>query len=709
MAGLFISYRREDSAPYAGRLYDRLSRDLAEHEVFIDIDTIDPGDDFVEVINARLDSCNAVIALIGRSWTTSTDRTGARRLDNPDDYIRKEIATALSRKVRVIPVLVGGAEMPRSTDLPDDLKPLSRRNAIELRDTRFHGDVDRLIETLRRTTAPVTTAQSAGSPQPTPSIHAEDRDRPQTSRTEAAPAELAAGSLTPLAGRGAEAQTPHGIAPRGLLRTRKSPLALAALVAGFIAIAVFITGAIFWAMRPDTVDVPDVIGKTVQEARLAITAAGFAVREESSTENENAAEGTVIEQKPAPGRQTDSDGSIAIVVARVPQTEIPNIVGEKLEQAKILIAGRGLVLGSTETKESSDRPPGEILEQRPSAGTHSRKGETVDLVVAVAPSIVVPDVRGQPLSQARSALTAAGARIGRVEYRKSSKMHSGLVLDQRPAPGQKLETGGKVQLVLAALVDVEVPNTVGWPLSKARAALEKVGLAAGEIKKAGLHDNTEMKEPLVRAQFPLAAAQVKVGDAVNLVVAEPGVRVPDLARMPLERARLLLESAGLAVGDVNEARSRSVSAGSVVKQSPGADKLVAKGFAITLTVAAEPPVKKLAMPDFVGAPRAAAIERLHSMGVRNITSKPVQNADAKPDEVLKQIPDPRSSIATDTAVTLQYAARIKWINAPGKISSSDDARAYANEHCPKACLGIGGKWRRQFKSGTIVSCGCDVK
>jgi len=150
MSRIFISYRRDDSAGYAGRLYDRLSQRFGGDQIFMDIDTIEPGLDFVEVIEKAVGSCDVLIALIGRQWLTIADATGRRRLDNPEDFVRLEIATALDRNIRVIPVLVRGATMPRSTDLPDVLKKLSRRNALEISDTRFHYDVDRLIETLEK-------------------------------------------------------------------------------------------------------------------------------------------------------------------------------------------------------------------------------------------------------------------------------------------------------------------------------------------------------------------------------------------------------------------------------------------------------------------------------------------------------------------------------------------------------------------------------
>jgi len=151
MKGIFISYRRQDSQSAAGRLADHLRDAMAGVPIFRDVETIEPGVDFVDAIGRALQSCGVLLAVIGPRWSSATDTTGKRRLDNPDDYTRLEIATALQRPdVRVIPVLVEGAVMPAGDELPDDLKPLSRRNAIELTDKRWEFDVSTLGETLRK-------------------------------------------------------------------------------------------------------------------------------------------------------------------------------------------------------------------------------------------------------------------------------------------------------------------------------------------------------------------------------------------------------------------------------------------------------------------------------------------------------------------------------------------------------------------------------
>jgi hypothetical protein len=142
---IFVCYRREDSAGHAGRLYDRLSKRFGGDRVFMDVSTVEPGEDFVDAIQRTVSACDVQVVLIGKRWLKVTDVHGRPRLENPQDFVRLEIATALERQIRVIPVLVGGAAMPHSSELPDSLASLTRRSAFELSDMAFHEAVDRLI------------------------------------------------------------------------------------------------------------------------------------------------------------------------------------------------------------------------------------------------------------------------------------------------------------------------------------------------------------------------------------------------------------------------------------------------------------------------------------------------------------------------------------------------------------------------------------
>jgi hypothetical protein len=161
---IFISYRRDDSAGYAGRLFDHLTKHFGSRNVFMDIDTIEPGEDFRNVVQNAVSKCDVVLVMIGKQWLNITDPQGKRRLDDPLDWVRVEIASALANpKVRVIPVLVRDVSMPGTHDLPQDLKELSWRNATELSDNRFQYDANELIKVIERagvSPAPTTPTQS---------------------------------------------------------------------------------------------------------------------------------------------------------------------------------------------------------------------------------------------------------------------------------------------------------------------------------------------------------------------------------------------------------------------------------------------------------------------------------------------------------------------------------------------------------------------
>ena len=121
----------------AGRLFDRLSERFGESNVFMDVDSIEPGIDFSQAIERAVQKCDVLLALIGRAWLSATDEHGRRRLDDPDDLVVLEIKSALERDIRVIPLLIDGAAAPSHDDLPEGLAPLARRNAIPTRPRHF--------------------------------------------------------------------------------------------------------------------------------------------------------------------------------------------------------------------------------------------------------------------------------------------------------------------------------------------------------------------------------------------------------------------------------------------------------------------------------------------------------------------------------------------------------------------------------------------
>jgi hypothetical protein len=147
MPGVFVSYRREETAGYAGRLRERLSEFFDEDYISMDL-PISPGEDFVEKIEQGVGSCDVLLAVIGRNWVTITDADGERRLEDPRDFTRLEVEAALRHGVRVIPVLVDGAELPNGKDLPGALARLARLQAHEVSDMRWDFDTQKLVEAI---------------------------------------------------------------------------------------------------------------------------------------------------------------------------------------------------------------------------------------------------------------------------------------------------------------------------------------------------------------------------------------------------------------------------------------------------------------------------------------------------------------------------------------------------------------------------------
>jgi len=148
--GIFVSYRRDDARQAAGRLADNLAEQFGSERIFRDVETIELGVDFTKALHQALNSCVVMLVLIGRNWLDIRAADGTRRLDDAKDWIRQEIVSALQRDIRVVPVLVDGAALPDEKDLPADLQPLVRRQALELDDSRWKGDLQRLVTMLSK-------------------------------------------------------------------------------------------------------------------------------------------------------------------------------------------------------------------------------------------------------------------------------------------------------------------------------------------------------------------------------------------------------------------------------------------------------------------------------------------------------------------------------------------------------------------------------
>jgi sugar phosphate isomerase/epimerase len=151
VSGIFISYRHTDGAGYAGRIFDRLQAEFGATRVYRDVDSIASGTNFPDEIARQLARCNVVLVVIGPAWCDARNAAGGRRLDDTDDWVRIEVAQALKRDICVIPVTVGGANLPDASALPEDLRDLIRRQSRELRDgDTWRGDLDLLVQQIAK-------------------------------------------------------------------------------------------------------------------------------------------------------------------------------------------------------------------------------------------------------------------------------------------------------------------------------------------------------------------------------------------------------------------------------------------------------------------------------------------------------------------------------------------------------------------------------
>jgi formylglycine-generating enzyme required for sulfatase activity len=179
MSKILISYRRDDSADVTGRIYDRLTQQFDRASVFKDVDSIPLGVDFRIYLDEQVAKCDVFLAVIGRDWIRKRGSKGKSRLEEPGDFVRIEVESALKRQIPVIPVLVGGASIPPAERLPASIQDLSYRHGIVVRpDPDFHRDLDRLIEYLKQQISGLSEPQTAPAHQSKPVLREKTQIEP---------------------------------------------------------------------------------------------------------------------------------------------------------------------------------------------------------------------------------------------------------------------------------------------------------------------------------------------------------------------------------------------------------------------------------------------------------------------------------------------------------------------------------------------------
>jgi len=454
---IFISYRRSEADFPAGWLYDHLVAQFGRDQVFKDVDSIEPGEDFAEVIADAVGSCDVLLVLIGDRWLTISDEDGKRRLDDPSDLIRLEIEAALARNVRVIPILVGRTGMPPAEQLPASLVRLARRQALELSPSRFKSDMARLLRALDKTLVeeqarrgveepPNGRVDAGGAGELAGAVTVEDEAGPPVTPRAPVPVDEPAGGSTS-AGRG-----PVDPAPARQWRGRWSVRALRARprslgkLAAVLLVAIALVVAIdLIARRQALAEVPDLAGSTTQSAteRLKRSKLPFEVRSRPDT----ASEGTVLETEPPAGTTLARGEVVVVYVSSGPSgVAVPPVSGKQEDEAKRLLRAAGFTVKEVPVPDA-DEEDGVVIGTDPPAGSLQPKGSTVKLKVS-ARGKPVPDLSGDSVATAERALKELGLR-SKIQRDWSATVPADRVIRTSPPAGQLVASGGEVVLVVS--------------------------------------------------------------------------------------------------------------------------------------------------------------------------------------------------------------------------------------------------------------------
>lgn len=418
MDTIFISYRREESAGHAGRIYDRLCEKFGRDRVFMDVSAVEPGLDSAEAIDRAVGSCAVLLVVIDKKWPVCVDAAGKRCLDDPQDIVRLEVGTALRRKIRVVPVLVQDAAMPAESSLPEELKPLARRNPIEIGESHWEAELAQLVGTLGRI---LSGAAPAVPPQP------------EESATKTA--------------------------------SPKQKTRLPLLISSITAVVVALTGLLTSIGSFRDTFVRLFKGSPAQTTMTTSTPAG--------TIATPPADKGMAPEPGTPPKETGTPGHPATETPPKPAgpglVTVPNLVGQTLDSAVARLKQAGLVAGAIEGHEQGTAAAGTVISQSPRPGSSIARGKPVRLALAVRPPepamVTVPNVVRQPLERAAQVLVAAGLRPGQERPRPTDTVPPGTVLDQKIRGGTQAQRGTAVDLLVA--VPPAPGETTGEPAKPA--------------------------------------------------------------------------------------------------------------------------------------------------------------------------------------------------------------------------------------------------
>ena len=454
---IFISYRRTEADFPAGWLYDNLVAQFGRDQIFKDVDSIEPGEDFAEVIADAVGSCDVLLVLIGDRWLTITDEDGKRRLDDPTDLIRLEIEAALARDVRVIPILVGRTGMPPAEQLPASLVRLARRQALELSPSRFKSDMARLLRALDKTLKEEQTRRGVEEPSDgridaaetgdlAGAVTVEDEAEPPVAPRAELSVDGPAGGWT-TAGPGPEdPATASAWGGRWSVRALRSrPHSLRKLAAVLLVAIALVVAIDLIARRQARAEIPDLAGSNTQAAaeRLKSAKLLYEIRSRPDT----APKGTVLETEPPAGTTLARGDVVVVYVSSGPSgVAVPSVRGKQKDEAKRLLGAAGFAVKEVPVS-GADEEDGVVIGTDPSAGSLLPKGSTVKLKVS-ARGKPVPDLTGKQVATAERVLEQLGLRP-RIQRNWSTTVPADRVIRTSPPADQLVASGGEVVLVVS--------------------------------------------------------------------------------------------------------------------------------------------------------------------------------------------------------------------------------------------------------------------
>ncbi len=422
----------------------------------------------------------------------------------------------------------------------------------------------------------------------------------------------------------------------------------------------------FVLAEPATLSVPDLVGRSLAQARAIVAKLPLSEGSVSRRESRQP-EGTVLVQQPGARTEVVVGTAIDLTVA-IPRTvALPDLVGRSESEARQLLARAELSVRTVEEAESRRRP-GTVLSQAPVRGTQLEVGAGVDFTVATLITVPVPDLVGRTEAEARVLLFAAELLAGSTTSRES-RLPPGTVLVQSIQAGTRVEIGRDVDVTVARPVTVLVPDLVGRNESAARSLLDAAELLAGDTT------SSESREPpgTVLVQSITAGTPVEIGRGVDVIIARPvTVLVPDLVGRNESAARSLLEATELVAGNIQHQES-AAQPGTVLAQSLNPGSLVEIGTAVPMLVAV---VETVEIPDVVGlsveaARRDLVIARL-GVGSEGLLETRIEEENT----VLQQGRQAGTVAAVGTPINLVIATP-EMITVPNVVSLSDAQAAGA--------------------------------